>query len=70
MESAQAVLQNCIHQDQTFSDAHILMAQILLHQDNYKAANQSLEVGLSYNFEVRRATFDLTLKFTSEFTSK
>lgn len=28
------------------------MAQIQLHQGNYKQAQQSLEVGLSYNFEV------------------
>lgn len=26
--------------------------QIYLHQNNFKLANQSLEVGLSYNFEV------------------
>ena len=26
--------------------------QIHLHQDNFKLANQSLEVGLSHNFEV------------------
>ena len=29
------------------------MAQIQLHQGNYVSAQQSLEVGLSYNFEVR-----------------
>lgn len=28
------------------------MAQIQLHQGNFKQAQQSLEVGLSYNFEV------------------
>ena len=28
------------------------MAQIHLSQNNFKLANQSLEVGLSYNFEV------------------
>ena len=33
--------------------AHLLMAQIQLHQGNYLNAQQSLEVGLSYNFEVR-----------------
>ena len=52
MEAAQSILQTCITQDNTFSDAHILMAQIHLYQNNFKAANQSLEVGLSYNFEV------------------
>ncbi|PVD35924.1 hypothetical protein C0Q70_02893 [Pomacea canaliculata] len=53
IESAQSTLQHCLDQDATFSDAHILMAQIHLHQNNFKQANQSLEVGLSYNFEVR-----------------
>ncbi|KAK7082681.1 Tetratricopeptide repeat protein 21B [Halocaridina rubra] len=39
--------------DSTNSEAHLLMAQIQLHMGNYKQAQQSLEVGLSYNFEVR-----------------
>lgn len=29
-----------------------LFSQIHLHMNNFKLANQSLEVGLSYNFEV------------------
>ncbi|XP_041371664.1 tetratricopeptide repeat protein 21B-like [Gigantopelta aegis] len=53
IDAAQTTLQHCLDQDATFSDAHILMAQIHLHQNNFKQANQSLEVGLSYNFEVR-----------------
>nr|KAG5695130.1 hypothetical protein BaRGS_017229 [Batillaria attramentaria] len=53
IDSAQSTLQHCLDQDATFSDAHILMAQIHLHQNSFKLANQSLEVGLSYNFEVR-----------------
>ena len=52
LASAQATLQHCLDQDATFSDAHILMAQIHLNQGNFKLANQSLEVGLSYNFQV------------------
>ncbi|KAK6970975.1 Tetratricopeptide repeat protein 21B [Biomphalaria glabrata] len=51
--AAQSTLQHCLEQDATFSDAHILMAQIHLSQNNFKLANQSLEVGLSYNFQVR-----------------
>ncbi|GFN94695.1 tetratricopeptide repeat protein 21b-like [Plakobranchus ocellatus] len=51
--AAQTTLQHCLDQDATFSDAHILMAQIQLSQGNYKLASQSLEVGLSYNFQVR-----------------
>ncbi|KAK2186994.1 hypothetical protein NP493_181g04009 [Ridgeia piscesae] len=53
IDTAQSTLQHCLDQDATYSDAHILMAQIQLHQNNFKAANQSLEVGVSYNFEVR-----------------
>ncbi|ESO93623.1 hypothetical protein LOTGIDRAFT_189817 [Lottia gigantea] len=53
IENAQTTLQHCLEQDATFSDAHILMAQIHSSQNNFKLANQSLEVGLSYNFEVR-----------------
>lgn len=50
--AAQTTLQHCLDQDAAFSDAHILMAQIHLNQNNFKLANQSLEVGLSYNFQV------------------
>ncbi|MPC68651.1 Tetratricopeptide repeat protein 21B [Portunus trituberculatus] len=48
--SLQHVLDNI---DSTSSEAHLLMAQIQLYQGNFKQAQQSLEVGLSYNFEVR-----------------
>jgi len=53
IDGASGLLQHCLEQDRTSSDCHILMAQIHLHSDNFKAASQSLEVGLSYNFEVR-----------------
>lgn len=52
-ESAQMTLQHCLEQDQSLSDAHILMAQIHLHLNNFKLAAQSLEFGLSHNFQVR-----------------
>lgn len=82
-DAAKAMLTHCLEQDSTFSDAHLLMAQVVnidvyfviwfgpgktawtqlkqhnfcclqihLQQGNYKLAEQSLEVGLSYNFEV------------------
>ncbi|XP_078334497.1 tetratricopeptide repeat protein 21B-like isoform X7 [Crassostrea virginica] len=53
IDSAQGTLNHCLEMENTYSDAHILMAQIHLYQNNFKLANQSLEVGLSYNFEVR-----------------
>ena len=52
IDSAQGTLNHCLEMENTYSDAHILMAQIHLYQNNFKLANQSLEVGLSYNFEV------------------
>jgi tetratricopeptide repeat protein 21B len=39
--------------DPTFAEAHLLMAQVQLQMGNFLNAQQSLEVGLSYNFEVR-----------------
>eukprot|EP00051_Salpingoeca_urceolata_P023185 m.390103 g.390103 ORF g.390103 m.390103 type:complete len:1321 (-) comp20074_c6_seq3:93-4055(-) len=52
-DAAQSGVQFCLQQDSTYADAHLLMAEIHLSQNNTKAAEQSLEVGLSYNFEVR-----------------
>ena len=39
--------------DPTMAEAHLLIAQIQVHEGNYLSAQQNLEVGLSYNFEVR-----------------
>ena len=39
--------------DPTFAEAHLLMAQVQLQMGNFVKAQQSLEYGLSYNFEVR-----------------
>ena len=41
----------------TSSQARLLMAQVQLMQGNYKQAQQSLEVGISFNFEVSRSWF-------------
>ena len=52
--SAVSTLQHILDNiDPTEADCHLLMAQIQLHQGNYLNAQQSLEIGLSYNFEVR-----------------
>ncbi|CAD5116982.1 DgyrCDS5817 [Dimorphilus gyrociliatus] len=53
IDIAQGTLKKCLDIDSTFSDGHVLMAQIYSHQGNFKLANQSLDYGLSYNFEVR-----------------
>ncbi|XP_046679788.1 LOW QUALITY PROTEIN: tetratricopeptide repeat protein 21B-like [Homalodisca vitripennis] len=39
--------------DPTNTDAHLVLAQIHLAQDKYEEANASLELGLSYNLQVR-----------------
>ena len=54
LKSAVSTLQHVLDNiDPTDADSHLLMAQIQLHQGNFLNAQQSLEVGLSYNFEVR-----------------
>ena len=54
LKSAVSTLQHILDNiDPTDADCHLLMAQIQLHQGNFMNAQQSLEVGLSYNFEVR-----------------
>lgn len=42
--------------------------QIHLHQNNFKLANQSLEVGLSYNFEVSTNSGQFNLEIFYCFT--
>lgn len=51
-EAARSGAQYCIKQDSTSSNAHLLMAQINMSEGSVQAASESLEVGLSYNFEV------------------
>uniref|UniRef100_A0A8C5R7T2 Tetratricopeptide repeat domain 21B n=1 Tax=Leptobrachium leishanense TaxID=445787 RepID=A0A8C5R7T2_9ANUR len=51
--AAQSSLQHCLDQNPSYADAHLLMAQVYLSQDNLKLCSQSLELALSYNFEVR-----------------
>ena len=50
---AQATLQHCLDLNQSLTDAHILMAQILYERGNYQQAEDSLQQGLSYNFEIK-----------------
>ncbi|KAF8572456.1 hypothetical protein P879_02170 [Paragonimus westermani] len=53
MSTALSTIKTCLELDTTFIEGHILLAQIYLHQDNLKLAEQALETGLSNNFEVR-----------------
>ncbi|CAB4022833.1 tetratricopeptide repeat 21B-like, partial [Paramuricea clavata] len=53
IETAKTMLNHCLEKHDRFSEGHLLMAQIHLKDGNYRMADQSLEVGLSYNFQVR-----------------
>ncbi|KAG2459713.1 TT21B protein, partial [Polypterus senegalus] len=51
--SAKKNLQHCLEQNPLHANAHLLMAQVYLKQGNYKLSSQSLELCLSYNFDIR-----------------
>lgn len=52
IDAAQNSLNHCLDQCPSYAEAHLLMAQIHLLQDNVTLCNQSLELCLSHNFEV------------------
>eukprot|EP00002_Diphylleia_rotans_P017875 TRINITY_DN3468_c0_g2_i5.p1 TRINITY_DN3468_c0_g2~~TRINITY_DN3468_c0_g2_i5.p1 ORF type:complete len:957 (-),score=208.28 TRINITY_DN3468_c0_g2_i5:433-3303(-) len=54
-EGSQRYLQQCLRFDSTYAEAHLLMAQVHLQLDKFKLAQQSLELALSHNFEIREA---------------
>ncbi|XP_048474316.1 tetratricopeptide repeat protein 21B-like [Rhincodon typus] len=53
VDTAQATLQQYLQLDPSYADGHLFMAQIYLAQCNFKECSHSLEMGLSYNFQVR-----------------
>nr|XP_012311059.1 tetratricopeptide repeat protein 21A isoform X4 [Aotus nancymaae] len=53
LENAQSTLQRCLELDPTSVDAHLLMCQIYLTQDNFGMCFHCLELGVSHNFQVR-----------------
>nr|DBA19793.1 TPA: hypothetical protein GDO54_015570 [Pyxicephalus adspersus] len=53
VEAAQSNLQHSLERNPSYADAHLLMAQVYLTQDNLKLCSQSLELCLSYSFEIR-----------------
>ncbi|KAM9033188.1 tetratricopeptide repeat protein 21B [Sarcophilus harrisii] len=53
IEASYSNLQHCLEHNPSYADAHLLMAQVYLSQDNFKLCSQSLELCLSYNFEIR-----------------
>ena len=50
---AKAVLRRIIDQEATYSDAYILLAQVYAREGNSHLAYESLENGLSYNFDLK-----------------
>lgn len=52
IEAAHNNLHYCLERNPSYADAHLLMAQVYLAQNNTKLCSQSLELCLSYNFEV------------------
>ncbi|XP_053324276.1 tetratricopeptide repeat protein 21A [Spea bombifrons] len=53
LEGALGSLQRCVEVDATCADVHLLMAQIYFEKGQFKECSQSLETGVSYNFQVR-----------------
>ncbi|XP_033124188.1 tetratricopeptide repeat protein 21B-like [Anneissia japonica] len=53
IDQAQSSLQHCLDQNPQYVEAHLLMAQIHMQQGNFQQSSQSLEMALSYRFEVR-----------------
>ncbi|XP_070582558.1 tetratricopeptide repeat protein 21A isoform X2 [Erythrolamprus reginae] len=53
LETSQGTLQRCLELDPTLTEANLLMAQIHLSQGNIKECAHSLEIGVSYNFQLR-----------------
>jgi len=53
LEGAMRGVTQCLRLEPTFSDAHILMAQIYLHDGKHRMAGQSLEQAVSHNFAAR-----------------
>ncbi|XP_038607045.1 tetratricopeptide repeat protein 21B [Tachyglossus aculeatus] len=51
--AASSNLKHCLEHSPSHADAHLLMAQLHLSQNNFKLCSQSLELCLSYNFEIR-----------------
>ncbi|XP_071943351.1 tetratricopeptide repeat protein 21B-like [Antedon mediterranea] len=53
VDQAQSSLQHCLDQNPQYVEAHLLMAQLHLQLGNFQQSSQSLEMALSYKFEVR-----------------
>ncbi|CAG2120929.1 unnamed protein product, partial [Medioppia subpectinata] len=53
IQAAISLLQKCLDINPSFSDGHLLMAQISIHYGNYQTASKSLEVALSHDFQIR-----------------
>ncbi|KAM9390536.1 tetratricopeptide repeat protein 21B-like, partial [Salvelinus alpinus] len=50
-QSAQQFLDFCLERDPTIAEVHLLQARIHLHEGDYNLCFQSLETGVSHNFQ-------------------
>ncbi|XP_036378258.1 tetratricopeptide repeat protein 21B [Megalops cyprinoides] len=53
LTSAQSLLTHCLELDPTLSEVHLLQAHLYLSMGDFKKCLQSLETGVSHNFQVR-----------------
>ena len=51
-DGALFTLKHVLQRDETYGDAHLLMALIHQHKGNHSMSGQYLETALSFNFEV------------------
>ncbi|XP_055784139.1 tetratricopeptide repeat protein 21B-like isoform X2 [Salvelinus fontinalis] len=51
-QSAQQFLDFCLERDPTIAEVHLLQSRIHLHEGDYNLCFQSLETGVSHNFQV------------------
>ena len=62
IDAAKSGVQYCLNLDNTYAEGHLLMARINLGQGNTAAAAQSLEIGMSYNFEIKESPLYFSTK--------
>ncbi|KAM5280322.1 tetratricopeptide repeat protein 21B [Ctenodactylus gundi] len=65
-EAAYNNLQHCLELSPSYTAAHLLMAQVYLSQEKFQLCSQSLELCLSYNFNVRESPLYHLIKAQSQ----
>lgn len=55
LDAATKTVLQCLRLDANFADAHLVMAQVQLHREDFQGTQSSLEQALSLNFNVRES---------------